>query len=566
MKKRNTILALCLIVLAIPALAFLSQKGQSTNNAQPSTNITNDIPLTQDTATLEGVVNATAIPTVSSDSLDGQVSPLPLLLPSSSIHGTAKQNPAPSAPPGFSIVTVPSGSSFLHIQKSISGTPGTNPNPCLCAPPDMGVAASSKYVVQMVNLAGTIYRTDGSVAKATFSLSDFWFLPVRGGPLGIGMSDPQVLYDARAGRWFASILDTFDVNRIRFAVSATNDPTGVWFIYSVRAGTTNAAGQTVSSSQVLPDQPFIGYSDDKFLIAANDFVFDPTFKASAYFGAQYWILNLGEILAANRFIDATTNLASPSDFRIAPAPTLTPTSTAYMVENCLTITPAVLDNDCPATLTTTDGGITVFTVTGTPTAATSATVTTTTVPIQQTGFPNSADQPGNPASLATNDNSVLSVVWENNLLWLALNDGNNGGPCPTPSCVRLDEIATPVTALSTALQDFDFVTPGGSTFYGAASMDSKNNLVVIYATSSLTVYPTLQVTGRLATAPVETLTPSGTLAAGTAADLSTRYGDYFYAATEPNVPSTFWVSGEFRQNSVFQAWSTQIGEVQFNPN
>jgi len=97
-------------------------------------------------------------------------------------------------------------------------------------------------------------------------------------------------------------------------------------------------------------------------------------------------------------------------------------------------------------------------------------------------------------------------------------------------------------------------------------MDSKNNLVVIYATSSLTVYPTLQVTGRLVTAPVETLTPSGTLAAGTAADLSTRYGDYFYAATEPNVPSTFWVSGEFRQNSVFQAWSTQIGEVQFNPN
>jgi len=48
----------------------------------------------------------------------------------------------------------------------------------------MGLAASNQYVFQMVNLAGTIYTTSGTVAKPTFSLSDFWFLPVRGGPLG----------------------------------------------------------------------------------------------------------------------------------------------------------------------------------------------------------------------------------------------------------------------------------------------------------------------------------------------------------------------------------------------
>src|SRR2546427_11367701 len=197
-----------------------------------------------------------------------------------------------SAAGGFTIVT-PGFQSLIHIVKDFAGTPGTNPNPCRCTPPDMGLAASSKFVVQMVNLAGTIWKNNG-VHVTTFSLSDFWFLPVRGGPLGIGMSDPQVLYDAAADRFYASIIDTFDVNRVNFAVTATNDPTGTWFIYRVIA---NCLGGSVvyppvtgcgsASSNTLPDQPYIGYNSNKFLIAVNDFD-----TISGFFiGTQYWILN-----------------------------------------------------------------------------------------------------------------------------------------------------------------------------------------------------------------------------------------------------------------------------------
>ncbi len=542
MNNRKSILSICLLLLALPELAILAHVGQPTAISQPNNNITNDIPLTQDVATLIGVVNVAALP-APSGSLDQQALSLPSLLPSQSTQ-------AQQADPAFTVLTVSSGSSFIHIQKSIAGTPGTNPNPCVCSPPDMGLGASFKFVVQMVNLAGTIYRTDGSTVK-TFALSDFWFLPTRGGPLVFGMSDPAVLFDARAGRWFASIIDTFDVNRVRFAVTATDDPTGVWFIYNVRT----------PSSTTLPDQPLIGYSDDKFLIAANDFTFDPTFTTASFLGAQYWILNSPEMFAGNRFIDMVTNTPSPSDFRITPVSTLSSTANAFLVENCLTVTPAVLSNNCSTS--STGGGVIVFTVTGTPPGTT--TVTPTTVPVHRTGFPRRADQPGNPASLGSNNAArILNAVWQNNLLWVDWNDGNNGGSCSTPSCVRLVEIATPVTATSTPLQDFDFVTAGpGSTFYGAVSLDTNNNLVVIYGTSSLTVFPTLQVTGQQSTAPADTLNPSRTLAAGTAADLSTRFGDYFSAATEPNVPSTFWVSGEYRQISLFEGWSTQVGEVTF---
>src|SRR5205807_4501249 len=250
-------------------------------------------PSTGSYAELIGTVNVAALPAPTVDNTLQTVT-LPRLLP----DATALQAAKTSIKGASSSTTSPNPSNnFIHVQKQIAGTPGTNPNPCRCSPPDQGLGASDKFVVQMVNLAGTIYSTSGSVSKATFSLSDFWFLPVRGGPLGIGMSDPQVLFDAGAGRWYASIIATFDVNRVNFAVSATDDPTGTWFIYLV------VAFSTLPTHTTLPDQPYIGYSDDKFLITANDFEFDPTFTTAAFIGVQYWILNKGEILAGNRFID-----------------------------------------------------------------------------------------------------------------------------------------------------------------------------------------------------------------------------------------------------------------------
>jgi len=115
------------------------------------------------------------------------------------------------------------------------------------------------------------------------------------------------------------------------------------------------------------------------------------------------------------------------------------------------------------------------------------------------------------------------------------------------------------------LKDFDLGIKGAYVFYGAVSLDSSNNLVVVYGESSSTIYPSLEVTGELATAPAGSLGSAQTIATGSALELSTRYGDYFWAATQPKTPNTFWVSGEFRQIQLFQGWSTEIGLVTFNP-
>jgi hypothetical protein len=504
-----------------------------------------------------GQVNVQTLPSPSDENIS------PVALPNLSLSTQEQVGTDPLA------IVTPGSQSVIHVVKDFAGTPGTNPNPCRCTPPDMGVAASTKFVVQMVNLAGTIWKNNG-VLVTTFSLSDFWFLPVRGGPLGIGMSDPIVEYDAAADRFYASIIDTFDVNRVNFAVTVTNDPTGAWFIYRVIA---NSASPV--SSNTLPDQPFIGYSTDKFLIASNDFVFDPTFSAASYIGSQFWVLNKAEMLSGctaptpcpqGRNIDAVTNNPSNTNFSIRPAQHLSPapilagdtTPTAYFAENCLpTAPPGVVSNTC--TSSPTQGGINIYTVHGTPgtTASTSATVTTS--PIAQAHFPRRADQPGNPGSLnAVNQARLVSAVWRNGLLWTAFNDGNSAAGCPQQDCARLDQIST--TSFAT-LQDMDLTLPGTAVFYPALSTDSSNNLVVLYGSSSSTKFPDLEAVAQLSTMAPDTLSQAAVLVTSTAADISTRYGDYFWAATDPSTPNAFWVSGEFRQTSMFQAWSTQVAEV-----
>jgi len=163
---------------------------------------------------------------------------------------------------------------------------------------------------------------------------------------------------------------------------------------------------------------------------------------------------------------------------------------------------------------------------------------------------------------------MLSIVWRNDVLWTASHEGcMPTGDSASRTCARLDQIDT-TTSTPTLVpgQDFDLGFLGAYVFYPALSTDSSNNLVLLYGHSSISLFPTLEVTGRLASMPPATLAASVLLVAGTAADYTGRWGDYFWAATDPSTPSTFWVSGEFRTISLFQGWSTQVGEISFNAN
>jgi len=411
----------------------------------------------------------------------------------------------------------------------LEGAPGASPNPCGCSPPDVIVGAGPNHVFEMVNLAGIIYTKAGAVAKATFGLDTFFGLPAS------SESDPQVSFDASSGRWFASIID-IPGSRVVFAVSTTNDPTGTFNLYAVTDGTN------------LPDQPVTGTNDDKYVISVNDF----NSAGTRFLGVHYWVVNKSDVVSGAATFHFATNTPDSTMFSLHPAQHLSSSTTFYMVTDC---TGTCISSATSKTITET-----VISITGLPPAA--VTVSSSSFSIATSVIGPDAAQPGTTTLLRTNDNRVESVVWESNSLWASWNDACvPSGDTATRTCLRLVQ-ATTSGATATKAQDFDFAASGAYYFYPAVS-SFQGQLVVSFSTSSNTVFPSAMATGRASSDPVNTLQTPATIKSGTAIDTSTRYGDYFGAATDPTPTSssTFWVAGEYRIDSTFQNWNTVIGQI-----
>ncbi len=370
----------------------------------------------------------------------------------------------------------------------------------------------------VANIAGIIYLKNGAIARSTFSLADFFNVPVAS-----EIGDPEVMFDAASGRWFASSIVA--PNNVEFAVSTSDDPTGTFNLY------------TVSGGSSFPDQPFIGTNNDKFVISVNAFT-------NHFLGAEFWVFSKAELVNGASSVDFVQFGPVAGLFSAHPARHLSSTTNFYLVS-------VAFGSATSATL---------LTVTGVPPGPVS--VATTSIPVNPINNPPKATQPTTGIKLNTNDDRVLSAVWESNTLWFSSNDGCvPNGDAKIRSCVRLIELSTSGSS-ATKLQDFDYAVANTYLFYPAVSL-SQGKLVLVFGETSQMVFPSLLVTGRLPTDPAKTLAGAVVIKAGTANDESTRYGDYFGAATDP-AGGSFWVTGEYRVSEIFQNWSNAIAQVQIS--
>ena len=167
-------------------------------------------------------------------------------------------------------------------------------------PPDPQIAAGPQFLLEMVNSSGTVWTKSGSLVKI-FDLNAFFKVPS-----GYTFSDPRVLYDAFSGRWFASgvafIAPTYG-SVLVFAVSATDDPSGAWSVYSAD-----------NNPNVTHDQPKIGVSTDKFAISFNDFL-----NAALFQGASTWVFGKAAMLQGLSSIPGEAVGPDPSRVSIVPA-------------------------------------------------------------------------------------------------------------------------------------------------------------------------------------------------------------------------------------------------------
>ena len=118
-------------------------------------------------------------------------------------------------------------------------------------PPDQGLCEANGFVLEPVNSAYRIYRTNGKSIRGPFNVNDLF--NVGGKEF---TSDPRCWYDPATTTWFSTIVflnDTGTVGTELIAVRHAKDPLGPWNEYAIDS--TDPGGH---GCPCFGDQPRIG--------------------------------------------------------------------------------------------------------------------------------------------------------------------------------------------------------------------------------------------------------------------------------------------------------------------
>jgi hypothetical protein len=474
---------------------------------------------------LAGTVNVAKLPRLSPSNRGAVRIPLR--------RGPQSSSRAASASPGGAVagpsVTVTPGT-------PLSGTLGDGANGAVAGvqltPPDMGFAANGTKEVEFVNVVGKVWT--GTTPGTAFSLASF-FSP---GSPGDFLTDPWITFDAGSGRFFAGIFDVSLGGEI-MAVSQTSDPGGSWFLYRIRYPST-AGGITAGG---CPDQGKGGVDSNVVGLGFNEFATSgvPGCPSSATFrGAALEVFNKSQMLAGSTVNFVFTN-PMPGFFSLIPADTLTASATTEYFASLTSGTGTALHR---------------VTSVGVP----PGTVTLTALPnITVPGYSNppKAPQKGTTAKLDTGDDRTQNVVALGTMMTVTQAVGCvPSGDTTKRSCGRVYEVNNGTNTLTASRT---IAKAGTYFFYPAATFAGISTVGVSIGRSSSTTFGSLYTTagtwGGALAAPVR-------VQAGTAANTTKRYGDYFAAAPQPGTTNQFWAAGEIGGTSGTKfKWNTAAGPV-----
>lgn len=449
-------------------------------------------------------------------------------------------------------------------------------------PPNEDVAVSPSAVVEVVNSSIYVFSRDetGPIADADLNV----FMNVAP---NFHSSDPRVIYDASAGRFWVTVTEVPDsyaspsncpaAQPILIAVSPSSNPlpfTG-WIVYGLPMA---KSPNEVPVPTEFGDQPGLGIGSYVVTVTWDDYTCNNVFQGSEI-----------DVLQKVDFEHATGNssLYFFYDGPFAPQPVqgLGPMSLTYIVSNysdCLGN--GCLNNTTPVAL--------VQAFTGEPEAPGGVAnqpfhyvPMTPTAVNDTTGFLPPADQPSPGPQLQTNDDRFLNAVWENGKIWTA--DGTScipSGDSVQRDCLDYVEIAASGTSIATnptlANQQNNIGINGADLFYPAVSVDAAGDMITVFDESSTALLPSdLDASiaqGGTTLSSFHTLHTSTTYYNGD--DLfpgacdpveGCRWGDYSGAAQDPLNPKDVWVvSGSADDGipagpcvTIHACWDTQVAEV-----
>lgn len=199
-------------------------------------------------------------------------------------------------------------------------------------PPDQGLCTGNGHVMEVVNDVIQVYTPSGTPllnGGAAVDLNTFFGYPAaihRAPPRKFGpfVTDPSCYFDQPTQRWFVDVL-TLDVNKktgaflgpnhLDIAVSTTASPTGTFVIYRIPVqddgtqGTPNhkcdGSGGPGTFGPCLGDYPHIGADANGFYITTNEYgLFAPPTDLG-FHAAQIYAISKSALAANNPIITVT---------------------------------------------------------------------------------------------------------------------------------------------------------------------------------------------------------------------------------------------------------------------
>ena len=296
-----SLLALAGIVGAFAATAVISKSSSSAAHAAASTSSYSGV---MAHAQMAGSVNPTTLPK------SGPSAPNHVVAPYHSQPRSTNSSTNTAVHSSVVPSVTSSGSAtgkVLHAFQGVSGVDNSNATGGYdLEPPDEGLAASNGYAANFVNLTGTIYNANGSIAAGPFPLA----LQGGGGffneDLANIVSDPRAYYDAKSHLWIALIWVTLADNsasHVDIAINAGN-PTTPWTIYRFDVTDPTAAG-----CPCLPDFTILGTDQYNIYFVPNEF---QLFGAMGFNGSIIYAVAKSDLISGV----ATPNVAKFSNLSI----------------------------------------------------------------------------------------------------------------------------------------------------------------------------------------------------------------------------------------------------------
>ena len=457
------------------------------------------------------------------------------------------------------------------------GASDSPPDSIGCAPPDTNsavghdTAIGGDAVVEIVNTCegpgvGSFKvwnASTGAVIQNTTSLAGMW---AAGSGCEAGGGDNMVKYDQFAHRWLLSQFNNAYTG-ICVAISASDDPTGSYFLYDIVMDANGFTDYPKLSTWVTGDA-----NTDSYFASANDFPPAACGNCVVYTAIQRSALLAGTTAGVLTVIGPT--YTTGLDFSALPADvdglTMPPLDDPEIYMDY--ISPYYYGGSTYALelwQMSVDWSANTASVTG---------PTQITVNSFEDGANGCAPQPSPGECLPTlGDRLMYRLAYRNgypgnsNQVLLVNHAVVDTSQSSNPIGIDWYELNAPsgsVLASDWAIAQQGLYSPadGNSRFMGSISMDHVGNIALGYTISSTTIDPSVAVTGQNVGAPSGVMdAPEQVLIAGTGVQEATgRWGDYSSIMASATDDCTFWAAQEYISNTGSFDWSTGNGSLKFS--